>query len=121
MNNHFRRFQDENGKCRFSVFTIVAFVFGGFLLAALFAFLFGWIVMLLWNWLMPDIFGLPLISYWQAWGLVLLSHILVKSGYGHGDDHHHRRDRDREWKERVRPRSAGEEAAAGPAGAPDPD
>ncbi len=46
------------------------------------AFLFGFIVMLLWNWLMPDIFGLPTISYWQAWGLVLLSHILFKSSAG---------------------------------------
>ena len=31
-------------------------------------FLFGWIVMLLWNWLMPEIFGLTTLSYWQAWG-----------------------------------------------------
>jgi hypothetical protein len=39
-------------------------------------FLFGWIVMLLWNWLMPDIFGLKTVSYWQAWGLLALSCIL---------------------------------------------
>jgi hypothetical protein len=39
-------------------------------------FLFGWIVMLLWNWLMPDIFGLKTVGYWQAWGLLLLSCIL---------------------------------------------
>jgi hypothetical protein len=39
-------------------------------------FLFGWIVMLLWNWLMPDIFGLKQVTYWQAWGLLLLSCIL---------------------------------------------
>ncbi len=42
-------------------------------------FLFGWVVMLLWNWLMPDIFGLKRISYWQGWGLLALSSILFKS------------------------------------------
>jgi hypothetical protein len=50
------------------------------------AFLFGWIVMLLWNWLMPDIFGLKKISYWQGWGLVLLSSILFKGGGGSKGD-----------------------------------
>ncbi len=41
-------------------------------------FLCGWVVMLLWNWLMPEIFGLTLITYWQAWGLLVLSSILFK-------------------------------------------
>ncbi|MDA3938503.1 MAG: hypothetical protein PF693_04235 [Spirochaetia bacterium] len=41
-------------------------------------FLFGWVVMLLWNWLMPEIFGLKQISYWQGWGLLVLSFILFK-------------------------------------------
>ena len=50
---------------------------------ALFAML-GWIVMLLWNWLMPDIFGLKVINYWQAWGLFLLSTLLFK-GMGGGN------------------------------------
>jgi hypothetical protein len=43
------------------------------------ALLFGLVVMFLWNWLMPVIFALPVITFWQAWGLVLLSHILFKS------------------------------------------
>lgn len=33
----------------------------------------------LWNWLMPEIFGLKAITFWQAWGLVFLSGILFKS------------------------------------------
>jgi hypothetical protein len=41
--------------------------------------LFGLVVMLLWNWLMPDIFGLKRLDYWQAWGLLALSWILFKS------------------------------------------
>jgi hypothetical protein len=36
-------------------------------------------VMLLWNWLMPVIFGLTKISFWQALGLNLLSGFLFKS------------------------------------------
>lgn len=64
-------------------------VVGGIALGVVLAFLFGWVVMLLWNHLMPAIFGLPVISYWQGWGLVLLSQILVKGGWrspgsGHG-------------------------------------
>jgi hypothetical protein len=34
------------------------------------------IVRLLWNALMPDLFHLPLISFWQALGLLLLAKIL---------------------------------------------
>lgn len=48
-------------------------------------FLCGLAVMLLWNWLMPDIFGLKRLTYWQAWGLLVLCHILFKGfGSGHG-------------------------------------
>lgn len=39
----------------------------------------GFVVMLLWNWLMPLIFGLITINIWQAIGLVLLSSFLLKS------------------------------------------
>ncbi|MBN8859499.1 MAG: hypothetical protein J0H29_13980 [Sphingobacteriales bacterium] len=34
------------------------------------------VVMLLWNWLMPVIFGLVPINFWQALGLFLLTRIL---------------------------------------------
>ena len=37
----------------------------------------GLVIMLLWNQLMPQIFGLPLISLWQAIGLRILSTMLV--------------------------------------------
>jgi hypothetical protein len=38
--------------------------------------LLGLPLMLLWNWLMPVIFGLSEISFWQAVGLNLLASIL---------------------------------------------
>ena len=40
--------------------------------------LLAWPVKLLWNWLMPVIFGLPLITFWQAAGLMLLISILFR-------------------------------------------
>lgn len=36
-------------------------------------------VMLLWNWLMPAIFGIAVISYLQALGLLLLCRLLFKT------------------------------------------
>jgi len=35
--------------------------------------------MWLWNWLMPVIFGLPEIGFWQAFGLLILSNIFFKN------------------------------------------
>jgi len=36
-------------------------------------------IMLLWNAIVPAIFGLPAISFWQAFGLNLLSALLIRS------------------------------------------
>lgn len=38
----------------------------------------GWVVLLPWNWLMPEIFGLRRLNYWQAGGLLVLCWILFK-------------------------------------------
>lgn len=45
-----------------------------------FVFLGGWLVMLLWNWLLPSIFSFHTVTFWQALGLLLLSRILF-SGF----------------------------------------
>ena len=46
---------------------------------------FAAVVMLLWNWLIPVIFGLGAICFWQALGLLVLCRILFGSfGGGHG-------------------------------------
>jgi hypothetical protein len=47
----------------------------------------SFVVMSLWNWLMPALFGWQLISFWQALGLLVLSRILFggfrgRPGYG---------------------------------------
>ena len=49
------------------LFFIPMMILGAALMVAL--------VMTLWNWLMPTIFGLITITYWQAGGLLLLSKI----------------------------------------------
>jgi hypothetical protein len=93
---------------------IIALGIGGILLAALFALLLGVVVQWLWNWLMPDIFGLKTISYWQAFGLLFLGRLLFGRFGHHGPHHpkkhiHHDPDRWKQykhfWKEK------GEEAA----------
>ena len=37
--------------------------------------------MWLWNWLMPTIFGLKEITFWQTIGLQILLHILLPKSY----------------------------------------
>ncbi len=66
---------------------IIGMVAGGTALAAAIAFLLGFAVQALWNWLMPELFGLPQITYWQAWGLLVLGHLLL--GGGPRFNHHH--------------------------------
>ena len=58
------------------VLGVILLVIGGLVLTTL---LLGWPLMLLWNWLMPTLFGLPFITFWQAVGLNLLSTVLFKS------------------------------------------
>ncbi|MDZ7876468.1 MAG: hypothetical protein U5L45_02300 [Saprospiraceae bacterium] len=48
-------------------------------IAALYIAVFGTIVVALWNWLMPNLFGLPMITFWQGLGLFVLCRILTGS------------------------------------------
>ena len=47
-----------------------------FVFAVLAAAVLSLVVMSLWNWLMPAIFGSRLITFWQALGLLVLARIL---------------------------------------------
>lgn len=89
------------------VFAIVGMVIGGIIIAMITALLLGFVVMWLWNWLMPDIFGLTTITFWQAWGLLVLSHILFKS-FPHNQSHR----RDDRWKERFKEKCCAENKTA---------
>jgi hypothetical protein len=39
----------------------------------------GWLIMLLWNWVMVSVFSLPAINLWVAVGISLLVSLLSKS------------------------------------------
>jgi hypothetical protein len=67
-----------------SALRIIGLTIGGVVFAVFFAFLFGIVVKVLWNWLMPGLFGLGTITFWQAFGIVLLAKILFGS---HGHSH----------------------------------
>jgi len=80
------------------------------------AVLFGFVLMWLWNGLMPAIFGLPRIGYWQGWGLLILSSILFKGTGSHGGGNREERKRKRVIRERMNECCPSEEGAAGGAG-----
>ena len=64
---------------------------------ALFIFIGSELVKQLWNWLLPPLFGWPMISFWQALGILVLCRIL----FGH---HGWRGGRNRSMRERMRER-----------------
>jgi hypothetical protein len=60
---------------------------------------FGFITRELWNWLMPTLFGLHTITFWQAIGLFVLGKLLFGGFHGHhgGGGRNH-------WKGRMKER-----------------
>jgi hypothetical protein len=71
----------------------------GPLALALFIWLGGEVVMHLWNWLLPAIFGWRQITLWQAFGLLILCRILFGGwGCGNNDRSKWQRQSDERWK-----------------------
>ncbi|HPH02187.1 MAG TPA: hypothetical protein PLM00_01925 [Spirochaetota bacterium] len=79
----------SRGKKVFAVIGMVILGIAGVLGLAL---LFGIVIRELWNWLMPGIFGLGVIDYWQAVGLFILGRLLF-GGFGHGGGHSSKADK----------------------------
>ncbi|MCU0240967.1 MAG: DUF3106 domain-containing protein [Vicinamibacteria bacterium] len=71
------------------------------LLAALLLLACGFVVMGLWNWLLPALFGWPAIGFWQALGLLVLSKILFGSFHCGSMRHEHGH-----WRHRMAERYA---------------
>ena len=68
-------------------------------IATVMAALFGVVVMSLWNWLVPAVFGGRTITYWQGLGLLILTRILVGSFRGRpGPGMHWRRRMIDRWE-----------------------
>ena len=82
----------------------VAMGVAGIVAVTIFIFLGGKVVQLLWNWLLPPLFGFPAVTFWQGLGLLVLSRILF-GGLGRGGHRGPRGMRfSREDKERFRER-----------------
>ena len=76
--------------CKSRCFGIALLVVAGIAVLA-------WVVILLWNGLLPDIFpGVKAVGYWQALGLLVLSKILF--GSLHGGCHGHWRAHRAKWE-----------------------
>ena len=77
---------------------MIGMFFGGMVMMLLMPLL----VKILWNALLPELFGAPMIGYFQALGLLILSRLL----FGGGSRGHYRRGRWKakkgEWKRRFR-------------------
>jgi hypothetical protein len=69
-----------------------------FLVAPIFILVTGGIVFYLWNWLVPGLFGLKAITFWQAFGLLVLCRMLF-GGFGMGGPKHRG-----DWGHRMRER-----------------
>jgi hypothetical protein len=66
---------------------IIGLTVGGVAVACVFGLAFGWLVRYLWNWLMPGLFGLKMITYWQAFGIIILARLIVGGIGGHHSPH----------------------------------
>lgn len=99
---------------------IIAMFIAGIIAVALFIFLGGKVVQLLWNWLMPMLFGLREVTFWQAVGILALSRILF-GGLGMGGHRSRRwgRDMSPDERERFRQRMR-DRCGMGPAPAQNP-
>jgi hypothetical protein len=83
------------GKERGKYFWIKIAILGPIAIAAG-IFVFGSVVMLLWNGLLPAIFGVKAITFWQAIGILVLSKLLF-GGFGGRHGHHRCHGHAKEW------------------------
>ena len=80
-----------NGK-RFHPAKILFFI----LLAILFVFVIGYVVMYLWNAILPDVINAKPITFWQSLGIFILARLLF-GGFKTGKHGHHKR---KYWKDK---------------------
>jgi hypothetical protein len=80
------KYKSRGEKAVITLFFAIAFV--AFIAAVV------WVVMSLWNLILPEVTGVKPVSYWQAAGILLLSKILFSGFNGGGRKH--------SWKKRSR-------------------
>ncbi|MEO8681600.1 MAG: hypothetical protein ABI665_21315 [Vicinamibacterales bacterium] len=95
----------------------------------LFVFIGGKVVQLLWNWLLPPLFGFPAVTFWQGLGLLALCRILFGGhGFSGSSSRRYTSDERTRFRQRIRERlgfkptdaratgQASEDEACAPAG-----
>jgi hypothetical protein len=80
--------ESNERKWHFSPMMIIGPILG-FIGIVLIGLLFGFAVQYLWNWIMPAIFSLRPITYWEGFGIFILAKLLF--GGHHGFKHHGRK------------------------------
>lgn len=61
------------------ILAIIGAILLGWFIVAFSAMVVAWPLSLAWNYVVPEVFGLPSIGYWQAFCLFLVFGLLVKS------------------------------------------
>ena len=62
--------------------------------------LLGLLTQFLWNFIMPDIFGLPVVNFWQGLAMFVLAKLIFGFGGGKGRWGHRNHQWKRQWAER---------------------
>ena len=71
---------------------VIGAILIGIVLICAFALAAGVLVKALWNWLMPPLFGLGTITFWQGFGIMVLAQLLFGGHISRkGDDSHDKR------------------------------
>ena len=81
---------------------IATHVMVGLLFAVAFALVFAILVKIIWNTIMPAIFDLKTITFWQAFGMVVLAK-LIFGGFGHHIHDRSKKDRSDFWHKKWHP------------------
>jgi hypothetical protein len=76
--------EQSSYRCNRPARWIIGRVIRGIVVALAFALVFGIFVRLLWNWLMPGMFGFHEISFAQAFGMIILARLLFGARGMHG-------------------------------------
>ena len=93
--------------------TVLKYVGFGILgVAFVIAVIFG--VQALWNWLIPELFNGPVLTYWQTAGLFLLSKILLTGVAPGGSDGHSKKAWKKKYGDKYRSACSDEEKIASP-------
>jgi len=80
----------------------------GFIIGTIFG------VQALWNWLIPELFHGPALTFWQTAGLFLLSKILLTGVAPHGSASHEKKDWRKKYNEKYKHSCCGEENTPAP-------